>query len=215
MGGLPLGTQGKVVILFSGGIYSPVASLLMIIKGCRPYFVYVDLEHFSSELVLKRAMDALAQLKKYYGNADLIKVPFGAVMDEIKKCSPALTCILCKRSMYKISNLIAKKVGAKALVTGESLGEVASQTLQNLVVLDDASEMVVFRPLVGLQKQEIVDLSKKYGIFDVYKNLGDCKALPERVTTHALLTRVTDEESKTELAKLIAEAAEKAEFVKI
>ena len=216
LGGLPYGSQGKVLVLFSGGIDSPLASLMFLRKGCHPYFLFFDIAPFHGDGVVERAKNALGCLKEYAGKIELITIPFGDVLNRIVESQHrGLTCVMCKRSMYRAANIIAKKHGAIAIVTGDSLGEVASQTLQNLSVLDDASEMMVLRPLIGFTKQESVDMSKKYKLFGAYSKLVSCTAVPSHVDTAAILSKVKNEEERLCLDKLIEASVENAKFEKI
>lgn len=216
IGGLPYNSQGNVLVLFSGGIDSPLAAFMFLRKGCRPYFLFFDISPFSGKGVTERAISTLEKLKMYCPAIELITIPFGSILNKISESQKRnLTCVMCKRSMYKAANIIAKKLNAKAIVTGDSLGEVGSQTLPNLAAISQASEIMVLRPLIGFTKQESVDASKKYGLFDAYSKLVSCTAVPAHVETNALIEKVKIEEEKLGLDKIISECVEKAKFEKI
>jgi thiamine biosynthesis protein ThiI len=157
-GGIPLGVEGKLVALFSGGIDSPVAAWMMMKRGCKIIPVYADLESFSSVRTLDRARAVIEALRAYQPDLELLVVKDDFLKRAVevlrKKDLENYTCILCKRRMYRLAESVAKEVSAKGIVTGESLGQVASQTLDNLFVLDDCASMPVYRPLIGFDKVE-------------------------------------------------------------
>jgi len=156
-GGIPLGVEGKVVSLFSGGIDSPVATWMMMKRGCEVIPIYFDISPFADEEARRRAERVAEVLAEYQPSFRLRVEKHGNFLNRVKnfltpKGLERYTCILCKRRMYKVAEKLAVKEGAKGLVTGENLGQVASQTLDNLSVLDGACELPVFRPLIGFDK---------------------------------------------------------------
>lgn len=210
-GGIPLGVEGKLVVLFSGGIDSPVAAWMMMKRGCKIIPVYADLESFSSISALARARAVIEALRAYQPDLDLIVVKD----DFLKKAVEVLrkedlenyTCILCKRRMYRLAESVAKGLGAKGIVTGESLGQVASQTLDNLFVLDDCSSMPVYRPLIGFDKVEAEKIAREIGTYEpsIQKAKG-CEAVPYKPATRAKLEKVLAVEKTLSMGGEVAEA---------
>ncbi|MDF0594054.1 tRNA 4-thiouridine(8) synthase ThiI [Methanotrichaceae archaeon M04Ac] len=195
VGGLPLGAEGDLVALFSGGIDSPVAAWMMMKRGCKITPIYVDLEGFSGPLGLARAEAVVERLKAYQPDLDLLVVNDGF----LKKSSEMMreggveryTCLICKRRMYRLAEAVARDIGAKGIVTGESLGQVASQTLDNLLVLDAAASLPVYRPLIGFDKVEVEKIAREIGTFDasILPSEG-CGAVPRKPATKAKLEEV-------------------------
>jgi len=194
-GGLPLGVEGKLVALFSGGIDSPVATWMMMRRGCKIIPVYTEMDSFSSESALKKAEAVIKVLKVYQPDIEL-----RVVKDEFLRRAKVVmrkydlenyTCLICKRHMYRLAELIAKEVGAKGIVTGESLGQVASQTLDNLFVLDSAISMPIYRPLIGFDKVEAEGIARKIGTFEPSTMPAEgCKAVPHKPATKGKLDKV-------------------------
>ncbi|MDD1757234.1 MAG: tRNA 4-thiouridine(8) synthase ThiI [Methanotrichaceae archaeon] len=203
-GGLPLGVEGKLVALFSGGIDSPVAAWMMMKRGCKVIPIYVELDSFSSESALKRAMAVIEALKAYQPDLELrvVKDDFLKRAKEIMKKEGLenYTCLICKRRMYCLAESMAEEVGAKGIVTGESLGQVASQTLDNLLVLDNAISMPIYRPLIGFDKIEAEKIAREIGTLEtsIMPAVG-CTAVPYKPATKAKLEKVLKIEE--ELAK--------------
>jgi len=194
-GGLPLGVEGKLVALFSGGIDSPVATWMMMKRGCKIIPIYVDLESFSGEGALKRAMAVIDILKRYQPDLELrvVKDDFLKKAKQImkKESREKYTCLICKRRMYRLAESIAKEVGAKGVVTGESLGQVASQTLDNLLVLDNASSIPIYRPLIGFDKIEIEKIAREIGTIEGSILPAEaCTAVSYKPSTKAKLEKV-------------------------
>jgi thiamine biosynthesis protein ThiI len=219
LGGLPFGSSGKVLCLISGGIDSPVASWLMMKRGCFPNFVYFHPYPFVS----KKNKDIVSKLvkklreyspKKLY----LYVIPFGKIQEAIiKECERKMTCVICRRFMYRISEVLAKKIGAKSLVTGESLAQVASQTLDNLCSENEVLGIPIFRPLIGMDKEETISLAKKIGTYDISIQAGGCCSLtPKKPATKSDLKIILTEERKIKHSKkLIKEAIENSERIGI
>jgi len=216
---MPVGSSGSVLSLISGGIDSPVASWMMMKRGCRVNFV-----HFHSfPLVSKKSYfktKTLCQiLSKYQGKTRIYFVPFAPVQTWLKtNILNKYLVIFYRRLMFKIAQEIAKKQEIKALVTGESLAQVASQTLDNLAVIDQAVEMPVLRPLIGFDKEEIITLAKKIGTYETsVEHQEDCCSLfvPRHPATKANLEKILEEEKKIPLEKLLKEALKEAEVVVI
>jgi len=168
-GGLPIGTQGKVVILLSGGIDSPVAAFLMMKRGCEVIPVHI----YSGENTLEKVRKIWNQLKKYHygGKSDLIVIKPQEREKVIKTLKglrkESYTCVFCKYMMVKKADEIAKEFGAKGIAMGDSLGQVASQTLENMYMISQASDLPIYRPLVGMDKEEIVTIAKSIGTFEL------------------------------------------------
>lgn len=207
-GGLPLGTQGNVVALFSGGIDSAVASWMMMKRGCNIFPLYINTSPYSDgEKGVERAKKVLEELNKWAsGNKmKIYSVKNGKVMDEIsEKTLDKLRCLLCKRMMYRIAEKICIRKKAVAIVTGENIGQVASQTLENMAVIDSAIEKPVLRPLLGLNKEEIVELAKKIGTYEPSVMIsGECSAVPEKPRTKGRISEVLKEEEKLDLEKMV------------
>ncbi len=209
-GGLPLGTQGNVVVLFSGGIDSAVASWMLMKRGCRIFPLYIDPSPYvEGKKSLIRAEKVLEDLKKWSvgQNIELKKVKTGKIMDCFtEKCKLNLTCLLCKRLMYRIAEIFCKKKKAKAIVTGENLGQVASQTLDNINVLNQAVSLPILRPLIGMDKTEIIKIARNIGTYDssTIKTSG-CSAVPESPRTKGRIEEVLKEEEKIDIKKKMEE----------
>jgi thiamine biosynthesis protein ThiI len=194
-GGLPLGVEGKLVALVSGGIDSPVASWMMMKRGCRIIPLYVSLEGFLDAATLERTEAVVEALRAYQPDLELVVVRDGylsAAKDILlKEGQERHTCLLCKRRMYRIAAEVARITGAKGFVTGESLGQVASQTLDNQVVLTEAASIPVYRPLIAYDKEETVSLAKKIGTYELsILPTGGCGAVPKKPATKAKLEDV-------------------------
>lgn len=189
-GGLPFGSQGKVVCLVSGGIDSPVAAWLAMKKGCVPIFIYYDNYPFTGENTKQRALDAIKKLSEYTpeGRVRVYVIPHGDdLADILRNCPRKLTCVLCRRMMYRLAERVANMEDAKAIVTGEIIGEHASQTLRNLRVENGAlTEVCVLRPLIGMDKVEVERLARKIGTFEASSRPAlCCSAPPRQPRTHA------------------------------
>jgi thiamine biosynthesis protein ThiI len=198
VGGLPLGTQGKVIALVSGGIDSPVAAWLMMKRGCSIVPLFFDCEHYVGDFGHERALNVIKALAVWAGRPlNVAVVHHGANLDQFRKLSPRTTCVLCKRAMYRIASSIAKEEKAHGIVTGESIGQVASQTTQNLLAIDQASDVPVYRPLIGLDKTESIKLARRIGTYRLSTE-GDpaaCRAAHRHPTTNADLDEVNSLEA--------------------
>ena len=210
-GGFPYGSQGKLVSLFSGGIDSPVATWLVMKRGAEVLLLLMDQRPYVGDSYIVRAEGAFKVLRKYvpYDEFSLYAAPMGDIMGKIMESrTPALRCVLCKRSMYRIASIFSENHGAQGVVTGESLGQVASQTLDNLNVLDRAVDVPVFRPLIGLDKVEIQRISRRMGAYEITSHsVEGCTVVPNRPTTRAKMDQVLDIEGELGLIDLCAEAA--------
>lgn len=189
-GGIPPGVEGTLVALVSGGIDSPVAAFMMMKRGCRIVPLYVGLDHFLDETNLARTAGVVESLRPYQPDIELLVVQDSylararQVLEEHEQ--ERHTCLLCKRRMYRIAAEVARKVGAKGFVTGESMGQVASQTLANLEVLTDAATIPVYRPLIGFDKEDIIRLAREIGTFEPsITPAHGCGAVPKQPATAA------------------------------
>src|SRR2546427_9386870 len=216
--GLPVGASGRVLALLSGGIDSPVAAWRMMRRGCR-----VDLVHFHSVPFLDRTSQEKARelgwlLAAWGLEADLYLVPFGEVQRQIVAgVGRPLRVVLYRRMMLRIAEAIARRTGAEALVTGESLGQVASQTLANLAVIEAAAGLPVLRPLVGTDKSEITAEAVRIGTFETSTLPDqDCCSLfvPRHPATRAHLADVLAAEERLDVAALVAAAVAGTERVR-
>ncbi len=211
VGGLPYGSQGRLVSLFSGGIDSPVAAWLMMKRGAEVLPLFMDQRPHVGDSYVERVERAFQALSRYVPSEGfgLYAAPFGEVMSRILEApAPRLRCVLCKRSMYRVAATFAAERRAQGIVTGESLGQVASQTLANLVVLDEAAGVPVLRPLIGLDKVEIEALARRIGTYSVSaKSVDGCTVVPDRPATRSRLAEVVELEEALELPALCSEAA--------
>lgn len=168
VGGLPVGTSGHIVSLISGGFDSPVASYLMSKRGCRQTFIFFYAYPFVGDEVKDKILKLMEVLGQYQRNCRLYVVPFGDVQNLISKnCHPDYRTVLFRKAMIQCAGKLAKRVKAEALLTGDALGQVSSQTIGNISVVEKSSPLPVFRPLVGFNKIEIIGLAKAIGTHDI------------------------------------------------
>jgi thiamine biosynthesis protein ThiI len=195
LGGLPIGTQGKVICLISSGIDSPVAAFLMMKRGCS-----VTLLNFNTHPYTSGSNDKIIKiyqkLKEYSAGAkmNLYQADYGEFLSKcIDKAPKRMTCVLCKRGMYQIAEKIAEKEKCLAIIDGSSLGQVASQTLPNILATRYSTSMPILSPLIGMDKVEIEDLAKKLGTYDIsILPDSDCTAVPRYPETNAELPLVLE-----------------------
>ena len=175
-GGLPLGCNGKAMLLLSGGIDSPVAAYMLMKRGVEIEPIYFHSFPFTSDRAKEKVIDLCRVLVEYSGHMRLHVVNFTEALKELGEKTPDdFLTIMMRRMMVRIAQKTAESVGAKALVTGESLGQVASQTLEALVATNEVATMPIFRPLIGFDKIEIMDLAKKIGTYDIsIEPYADC-----------------------------------------
>ena len=201
VGGLPLGVEGTLVALVSGGIDSPVAAWMMMKRGCRIIPLFVALDTFLDETTIARAKRVVEQLAQYQPGIELTVISDSylahAKAELVSRHLEKYTCIFCKRRMYRVATAYANRVGAKGIVTGESIGQVASQTLDNLVVLTDAAEIPIYRPLIGFDKEDTIQIAREIGTFtESISPASGCKAVPIGPSTKAKLETIREIESK-------------------
>ena len=209
-GGMPTGTGGRVACLLSGGIDSPVAAYRMMRRGCRVQFI-----HFHSYPILSRASqekvrEIAALLTKHQLRARLMLVPFGELQQQVVLgVPPELRVVIYRRLMLRIAERLAHKGKAQALVTGEVVGQVASQTLENMTVIAAATKLEILRPLVGMDKDEITEEAKRIGTYPISIIPDqDCCTLftPKHPATRARLAAVEQAEQALPIDEMVASA---------
>lgn len=211
-GGLPLGSSGRVLALISTGIDSPVASWLMMKRGCSIIVLHAQVNPGKPDTCTRKLLDVVEALKSWHIGLDVPVYVYrhGEALTEISRHASNYTCILCKRLMLRIAERLSREKGAKAIVTGENLGQVASQTLDNLNAIDNAIEIPVLRPLIGFDKDEIVSLARRIGTYEISIRSDPecspetvCWAKPPKPATKADLEEVLKLERERQIDKLI------------
>lgn len=206
-GGLPVGASGRVAALISGGFDSPVAAYRMMQRGCRIIFVHFHSAPYQDKTSQEKVRQLVTRLTRHQFKSRLYLVPFGEVQRRIVAAvARPLRVVLYRRMMLRIGEAIARREKARALVTGESLGQVASQTLDNMAVIEQAARLPILRPLVGMDKQEIIDQARRIGTFDISSIPDqDCCQLfvPKHPATKARFVDVEQDETKFDVQELL------------
>lgn len=184
-GGLPLGSQGKMLVLISGGIDSPVAAWMMMKRGCPVTLLHFDSRPYAD--AVDQSMKCASVLVDWTSGRkiDFITIPISRGIEKIASHYPRATCILCRRLMYRIASEVMQVQGCLGIVTGYSMGQVASQTADNILAEQAALEVPVFHPLISMDKTEIVDLARKIGTYGITAETKSCTAVPKRPMTRA------------------------------
>jgi len=185
LGGLPLGSQGKMLALISGGIDSPVAAWMMMRRGCPVSLLHFDSRPYADSIEQSRRCAEVLAEWTCGRKINFITVPIKRGIEKIQTNYPRATCILCRRLMYRIAAQVMEKERALGLVTGYSLGQVASQTAENILAEQAAIGVPVYHPLIALDKSEIIDLARKIGTYDVTIETKSCTAVPSKPMTRA------------------------------
>jgi len=168
VGGLPWGTSGHLITMLSGGFDSPVASYLMSKRGCKQSFIFFYAYPFVGDEVKDKIFELTKVLGQYQAFSKLYIVPFGEVQKKVSGiCEEKYRTILFRKMMVETSNLLADRVRAQAILTGDALGQVSSQTIGNISLIDDASKRPIFRPLMGMNKRDIIKLAEEIGTHDI------------------------------------------------
>lgn len=209
-GGIPVGTSGNAAILISGGIDSPVAAYMMAKRGLKLTAVHFASPPYTSKRAEDKVVRLLRRVSRYAGKMTMYTVPFTKIQKTIKnECPEELFTIIMRRLMMHISSRIAADNDCTALITGESLGQVASQTIGALSCTDDAADLLVFRPLIGMDKQEIIDISYKIDTYDIsIEPYEDCCTVftPKHPRTRPVLKYVKEAQEKANFEPMIEEA---------
>lgn len=218
IGGLPIGSGGAVAVMLSGGIDSPVAAYYAMKRGTRAVFVHFHSIPHVSPASVEKVKNTVEILRKFQPLATLYLIEFAPLQDEIyANCDPKYLILLYRRFMVRITNIIAELSHAKAIITGESIGQVASQTLENMAVVDDVSEYPILRPVIGFDKQEIIEIARKIGTFEIsIEPHQDCCTLfvPAHPATKARLIDIERQESRLNIDELVSQAVSTAEIIK-
>ena len=211
-GGLPVGTNGKGLLLLSGGIDSPVAGWMMAKRGVRLEALYFESMPYTSEQARQKVMDLAALVARWSGSMQLHVISLTDIQEKlVKACDEEYFTLLLRRYMMELSNRVAEKFSCEALITGESLGQVASQTMQALYVTNAVSRYPVFRPLIGMDKDEIVQISRRIDTFETsILPYEDCCTVftPKHPKTKPVPALVEEQERKLPFDQLCDEAME-------
>ena len=209
-GGLPVGSSGRMVTLLSGGIDSPVASYMIAKRGVQLIPVHFYSHPYTSVLAKEKVVELAEILTKYCGRMNVVLVPFTKIQEQIREnCPEGLITILMRRFMMRIAERIANDNGCTAIVTGDNLGQVASQTAKALAVVEECVSMPVFRPLIALDKREIIDIARDIGTYETsILPYEDCCTVftPRRPRTKPSLDEVIVAEESLNIETLVEEA---------
>jgi thiamine biosynthesis protein ThiI len=218
-GGMPTGTSGRVALLISGGIDSPVAGYMMARRGLELSAVHFYSYPYTSERARDKVVKLTELVARYAGTVRLHLVPFTEIQLAIyDKCPPKETTVIMRRLMMEIAERIAAADGARALVTGEALGQVASQTLESLCATDDAVSVPVFRPLIGFDKEDIITVAKRIGTFETsILPYEDCCTVfvPSHPVTKPKLDEIRASEAAVDFSEMIEKAVADTETMDI
>ena len=218
-GGIPVGTGGRAAILISGGLDSPVAAYMMAKRGIRLTAIHFASPPYTSPRAEDKVVRLLRRVSRYAGDMVMYTVPFTKLQEKIKdECPEELFTIIMRRLMMQISEKIAEKYECQALITGESLGQVASQTIGALSCTDEATDMLVFRPLIGMDKQEIIDIAYKIDTYDIsIEPYEDCCTVftPKHPRTRPVLKYVKEAQEKPNFGPLVEEALQNLKVTRI
>ena len=218
-GGLPVGTAGAAVTLLSGGIDSPVSTWMMAKRGMRLIPVHFFSFPYTSELAKQKVLDLAKLLVPWCGRMNVQIVPFTHIQEEIRaKCPEDYFTLIMRRMMMRIACAVAADNNCGALITGESLGQVASQTMEAMAATEDCADRPVLRPLVGMDKKEVIAIAERIGTFQTsILPYEDCCTVftPRHPCTHPKIKKVREAEAALDVDALVAEAVAGIEFVKI
>jgi thiamine biosynthesis protein ThiI len=207
----------KFVSLLSSGIDSPVATYLMAPKTKEMILLHADNRPYTDDIEIQNFIQIAKYLKKIIPcTITAYTVPHGKTLDAYQKERPdsKFTCIICKRMLLRYAEHIAIKNNAEAIIMGDSLGQVASQTLQNLRVVDQAIELPILRPLIGYDKEDAITIAKKIGTFDlsIKPSIG-CLAVPKKPSTRAQISKIETEEQKINIENLTKEVVKNSKLI--
>ncbi len=218
-GGLPVGSSGRVLALLSGGIDSPVAAARMQRRGCQVVFLHFHSQPYQSSAGRDKAMALAQHLARYQVHTKIILAPLGDLQREIiTHCPHKLVVVLYRRFMFRIAERLAKQNRCKALITGESLGQVASQTLTNIQTINEAISLPVLRPLIGFDKLEIINQAIQLGTYDTsIQPDQDCCQLfmPTSPETHASIDEIMEAESALNIKVLCDDVIKRTELLSV
>lgn len=219
-GGLPLSTSGRALLLLSGGIDSPVAGYMMAKRGLKLQAIHFYSYPYTSQQAKQKVITLAQQLCEYVDDIKLHCISFTKVQEEIHaKCAPEFMITIMRRIMMRVAEIIAKREGSGAIVTGESLGQVASQTMQSMTVTEDALESLpIFRPCIGLDKEDIVKIAKEIGTFETsILPYEDCCTvfLPKNPVIKPKLAKARSEEANLDVEALVNECIAGEEVIHI
>lgn len=219
LGGLPLGSGGEGLLLLSGGIDSPVAGFLMAKRGMNINAIHFHSYPFTSKRAHQKAMDLAKILSAYTGNMTVYSVNLAEIYKAISKnCPRRETTILSRRFMMRIANKISEKYSYQALITGESLGQVASQTIESVSVINDSGKLPILRPLIAMDKKDIIEISEKIDSYEkAIEPYDDCCSIfaPDSPVTKPKLKYIEKSEENLDIEKLEKQAIDSMEIIEI
>ena len=217
--GLPVGSSGNVLCLLSGGIDSPVSAYMMACRGCRVHFVFFDNQPFLGRGGYDKVLSLAKKINHFQARGTLFVVPFQDMQAAIRDhCSEENRIVLYRRMMYRIAGEIAERHGSMALVTGEAMGQVASQTLENLAAVSCVTSLSVFRPLIGMNKESIISRAKEIGTYETsIEPQPDCCSvfMPKNPVTRSKIPFLERDEEKIPWQELQDDALTRMEIIKV
>ena len=219
LGGMPMGTNGKGLVLLSGGIDSPVASFMMARRGIEINAVHFHSYPYTSERAEKKVMDLAKIVSRYTGPMKVFSVNILNIQRAIgEHCRENNMTIISRKFMIRIAEEISKEYGYDALITGDNLGQVASQTIKSLKIIDKTTDMLVFRPLISMDKQQIIGISEEIGAYETsILPFDDCCTIfaPKHPNLNPTEEKINKEEENLDIDTLVKEAVENLKIVKI
>ena len=217
VGGMPVSTSGKATLMLSGGIDSPVSAYMMAKRGLNLMAIHFASPPYTSQRAEQKVIDLAQILTVYTGKLPLLIVPFTKVQEAIRDNSKdVLFTVLMRRSMMRIASALSKRYGSEAIITGESLAQVASQTLKAIACTNEAQDLPVLRPLIGMDKTEIVDISRKIGTYETsIQPYEDCCTIftPPHPKTKPSISEILEAESMMDLVALENTAVEEVKRI--
>ena len=208
----------KLVSLISSGIDSPVSTYLMSKKADEIILVHADIRPFTDDSENENFLKLVKHLKKVVNcKLKVLVVPHGQNLGLYKqKCNNRFTCVFCKRMLLSYAEKIAEREKADAIVMGDSLGQVASQTLQNIKTIEQAIKLPVLRPLIGFDKEDVIKIAREIGTYELSILPSDgCNAVPSKPATQAKLEKILDEEKLLDIKKMVQKAASESETISL